>query len=605
MKLSLLFYIALLLITAGLTQAEVTVSARFQPSTVLLGDSAQYLVTIKESSTSEMPEVERITTLPVPQIRGLELINGRIATPRRERVSINFKTEYAITQNLVIEAATEKAGDYTIPRFAFTYKGNTYTAPAATLTVIERPADAPPPIDELIFLKVNTPEQLYIGQSANIELKLYIHEKARYRGIDNFQREADSFTVSELPEGTESVERIGNYRYQVITWPLTITPIQSGLSALNFELSVVAEVPQQGNGRGNSTFGSSIFDNFFSRSERFNLFNEPTEIEVLPLPQEGQPKSFSGAIGDFSIQVATDAEDSRVGEPIMLSLKVSGTGNFDRISGPNLPESVDWRSYEPEAHTEFSEAQTLKGVKRFDYVFIPQKAGKRMLPEVAFSFFDPNERSYVELSAPPIPVEVAASQEPQFIAPVAAQDTPAPTAALELTKRLSPEEALLILDYRPTPSASSGFTIIQQPIFYVLNTLALAVIASAAGYLHKRRRLTTDKDYARQHAARLEYKNTLAALNAAQAKGNEATFYQLGQEAVRLAATVHFRENLRAADLHTLKIRLHAKPGNDALIETTTRLFEKADSLRFSGRAATSIDLHAARKQLDTILKAL
>ncbi|HAV13287.1 MAG TPA: hypothetical protein DCX06_07345 [Opitutae bacterium] len=609
MKFSLTTHLALLLLSAILADARITVSAQFQPKEIMLGDEAHYVVAITETSESGKPEIERVTSLPIPQSGGLTLRNGRVSSSQQSTI-VNFKASHSITQNLIIEAVAPRVGNFTVPSYAFTYKGNTYTAPAATLRVNERDANAPPPINELIFLKVDAPSELYIGQTTEIELKLYVHEQARYRGYESFERKADGFTITDLPEATDSIERIGNYRYQVLRWPLTITPIQSGLQDLNFEFSVVAEVPDNRNQRDrfgrSSPFGGGIFDNFFSRSERFNLFNEPTQINVLPLPESGKPESFSGAVGDFSIQVSTDAENSRAGEPIMLSLIVTGTGNFDRISGPELPESTDWRNYDPESSVEIDEALPLKGVKRFDYVFIPQRAGKLTLPEVNFSFFDPADEAYVELSAPPIAVQVAPSLRsaftPQTTQPAA---NTAPQAQLQINKILSAEEALLTLDYRPEPSTPNGFALLNRPSFYLYNSVALIALIIVAYALNKRRRLATDADYAQQQAAKKELKTAVASANSAQNQNSAEDFYRSAQDAVRLAASVRFGQNLRAAEFATLRSLFEDNGQKTETIQAAHSIFEQADALRFSGQSSNSADLRTARQQLDHILKAL
>jgi hypothetical protein len=126
----------------------------------------------------------------------------------------------------------------------------------------------------------------------------------------------------------------------VLNWTVSITPIQTGAQDLNFQFTVSASLPGQNNrsrdplgGRG---FGSSLFDDFFTRSERFTLYTKPTTVEVLALPTVDKPASFTGAIGDFAMQVYTDRNQTQEGEPIMLSVEISGSGNFDRINGPTI-----------------------------------------------------------------------------------------------------------------------------------------------------------------------------------------------------------------------------------------------------------------------------
>ncbi len=603
-----------LLLLGGLTAgAEITVTTQFNPARIALVDRAQYIVTIAETSNSDAPHPERITSLPLSDSGGLELRNGRISTSRQTNI-INFKTEHTVTQQLILDATAPNTGSFTIPAFRFDYKGQSYTVPAATLTVVERSADAAPAVDQLIFLQVEAPKKLYLGQTKVINLKLYVHEQVNFHGYDNITRNADGFTTSELTDPQQSVEMVNGNRYQVLIWPMTITPIQSGPQDLNFETTAVAQVPSANNTRdpfgrnspfGNNPFGNGIFDDLFGRSERFNLYTEPTQIEVLPLPEEGKPASFTGAIGDFGMQVYADAESTTQGEPIMLSVKITGRGNFDRINGPEMPKSSDWRSYSPESHMEPDASDPLRGIKRFDYVFIPQTSGALMLPEVKFSYFDPETKEYVELKAPPIQVEVSPSLSPQLPPPTpqAKKETPSEQNVPPAVSP-TPEEALLALDYRPHPAHTPDFDILHQPAFYWANGLALIVWSAAAIRLRKRRQLQIDGNYALRQAAGSELKLALARAKTAASHNDTESFYRNAQDAVRLAATKRIGRNMRAANLADLEAPLSELGLPDSVMEALRALFSQADTHRFSGRAGTT-DIASAQEQLNRILKAL
>ena len=77
------------------TSAEINVTAIFNPPRIALGDKAQYVLEIKETSTSEQPEIERVTSLPIPQSGGLDLTNGRTATSQQTSI-INGAREYSV-----------------------------------------------------------------------------------------------------------------------------------------------------------------------------------------------------------------------------------------------------------------------------------------------------------------------------------------------------------------------------------------------------------------------------------------------------------------------------------------------------------------------------
>jgi hypothetical protein len=597
--------IPLLFLLALSASATVEVTAIFSPARIALGDKAQYLVEIKETSDTSKPDAERVTSLPIPQSGELELSNGRTSNSTQTRI-INGAAEYSVTQQLIIDAKAPRVGKFTIPSYVFPYKGETYRVPAATLDVVERPADAGPTTDELIFLKTDTPEQLYVGQTTPIQLKLYISENVRLTGLNSFDRSADGFTISELPENQESTEIYNGRRYRVLTWPLTITPIQTGEQDLNFQFTVSANLPNQNNrndpfgGRG---FGGSIFDDFFGRSERFTVYNEPTTVDVQALPTINQPKSFAGAIGDFAIKVYTDRMQTEAGEPIMLSMEVSGTGNFDRINGPAIPENSDWRSYEPESKFEpHSENSTLHGTKRFDYVMIPNKAGNLQIPEIEFTYFEPETLKYTTLESPPIQIEVSPSTTPPA-APIAAVAN-GPTQVeqqIPLQNELSLEEALLTLDYRPQASKSLNNHPLQSIGFWLINSAIAALVICTALWLRHQRRLKVDPDYAAKKIVKNELKKEI---QAAKKNANTQEFYAHAQSAIRLAVTQRSRQNLRTANISELSTAMRAAKISDDKIQQTQKLFQTADALRFAGKN-TQADLPAAKQELESILKAI
>ncbi len=586
------------------TGAEINVTAIFNPPRVALGDKAQYVLEIKETDTSRQPEIESVTSLPIPRSGGLDLTNGRTG-PSQQTSIINGEREYSVTQQLIIDADAPRVGTFTLPTYVFQYKEQTLRAPSATLQVVERGADAGPTTDELIFLKTDAPAQLYIGQTTAIQLKLYISQNIRLSGLNNFDRSADGFTISELPDSQETSEVFNGRSYRVLNWTLTITPIQTGPQDLNFQFTVSASLPGQNNrsrdplgGRG---FGSSLFDDFFTRPERLTLNTEPTTVEVLALPTANEPASFTGAIGDFAMQVYTDRNQTQAGEPIMLSVEISGSGNFDRINGPIILETADWRSYEPESNFQPRAAgNTLLGTKRFDYILVPKQAGTLEIPEIRFAHFEPETERYTQLSSPTIEIEVSPSGRPAAPSGPSTQTARLPSSEiLPLQQELTVEEALLTLDYRPNSSHQTSHW--NSPHFWSINTVIAVGLVATGLALRRKRRLKEDPTYADQQSAKQELRTTKAA--AQQAKAAE-DFYAQAQSAIRLAVTYRSGENHRTANIDTLCEAMLKTGLSEQAISQTRRLFAIADALRFGGRESNS-GLAKAKSEFEEILKAL
>ena len=586
------------------TSAEISVTAIFNPPRVALGDKAQYVLEIKETDTSRQPEVERVTSLPIPQSGGLELTNGRTGTSQQTSI-INGAREYSITQQLIIDANAPRVGTFNLPTYVFQYKGQTLRAPTATLQVVELGADAGPTTDELIFLKADAPAELYVGQTTAIQLKLYISKNVRLSGLNSFDRNADGFTISELPDSQETSEIIAGRSYRVLNWTLTITPIQTGPQDLNFQLTVSASLPGQSNrsrdplsGRG---FGSSLFDDFFTRSESLTLNTEPRKVEVLALPTADKPASFTGAIGNFAMQVYTDRNQTQAGEPIMLSVEISGSGNFDRINGPTIPETADWRSYEPESNFQSRSAgSALLGTKRFDYVMIPKQAGILEIPEIRFTYFVPETERYTQLSSPTIEIEVSPSGRPAAPSGPSTQTAQLPRSEiLPLQQELTVEEALLTLDYRPSSSHQTSHW--NSPRFWSINTVIAVGLVATGLALRRKRRLKEDPVYADQQSAKQELRTTKAAAQKAKVAED---FYAKTQCAIRLAVSYRTGENHRTANIDTLCEAMLNTGISERAISETRRLFATADALRFAGKESNS-DLTEAKSELEGILKVL
>src|SRR5205823_12848043 len=63
---------------------------------------------------------------------------------------------------------------------------------------------------------------------------------------------------------------------------------------------------------------------------------EPVEIDVRPLPAKGQPKGFSGAVGQFQLSVSASPEKVQIGDPLKIVAKIFGRGKFDRVNAPEV-----------------------------------------------------------------------------------------------------------------------------------------------------------------------------------------------------------------------------------------------------------------------------
>ena len=160
------------------------------------------------------------------------------------------------------------------------------------------------------------------------------------------------------------------------------------------------------------TFGPAILDGLFGTrlrngddliGEEIYAVAEPIVVSVKDVPLEGRPGSYVGLVGTFRAGAELEPKESKVGDPMTLTLELSGTGTFANAVTPDLkriPEIAD--------HFKIYEAtEEIKNTRcRFIYGLRPQEAGIEEFPSIPLSYFDVETERYVTLATEPIPVRI-------------------------------------------------------------------------------------------------------------------------------------------------------------------------------------------------------
>jgi hypothetical protein len=351
-------------------------------------------------------------------------------------------------------------------------------------------------------------------------------------------------------------------------------------------------------GSGNDD-GEDPFLQFFRQMtpRESSTSSEPIMIDVLPLPVEGKPASFSGAVGDFSIISAVDKTEVRANEAITLTVKVEGRGNVAAIGQPkaNWPQNVEL--YDSKGSAKTSKAGV--GEKDFEILLIPRAPGDVTLPGLEFSYFDPSKKQYVTRNTDPIRIHVLeaapGSSAPRPLNPAgngststgspSAGDTPSPIGTLrELKAPVSAETPL------------GGLPLWRW--MYVLAVGAVGVFAAWVGYDLVKKFRTQGRESA-----------------AARAKAKQKSWDRLASDASR-AGVMPWSEVLQAYDLlsgnvldaidrvysigarslprsEIRRILVDEKGLSAAHWEPVGRLLEFNEMIRFAGSTSAGLETRA------------
>ena len=121
-------------------------------------------------------------------------------------------------------------------------------------------------------------------------------------------------------------------------------------------------------------------------------------INVKPLPNQGRPKDFSGAVGNFNISLSSNKNELKATESFQLDLKVSGTGNLKLFSLPDLAVPSSLEKYDPEYKENVKVSVSgMNGSILNSYTIVPQFQGKYPIPQIKFTYFNPSTKKYVTI----------------------------------------------------------------------------------------------------------------------------------------------------------------------------------------------------------------
>jgi hypothetical protein len=321
---------------------------------------------------------------------------------------VNGVRSYSKTYSYVL--APKSKGTFTIGQGIIVIGGETYKTIPKKVTVTEA-VDNPggePSLDDIadqnlhLIAEVSNTDP-YMNEPVSVVYKLYFSSTvgvSNFRPLDN--PKYNNFWSQEIPFSKYSIES-GMYQGQpyryVVLKRVVLYPQKSGeLDIEPLALEVSLEVPTD----KRNFFGERIYVN-----TNKTVSAGKRSIRVKPLPVEGKPADFSGAVGDFRFSVETSKNALNASESLQAKVTVSGKGNLKLFQLPELSLPSSLEVYDPE----FTEAvrTTLSGMQGSvteAYTIVPTYQGKYPIPEVSFSYFNPETEQYERLTSDPITINV-------------------------------------------------------------------------------------------------------------------------------------------------------------------------------------------------------
>ncbi len=490
--------LAVLLLGLGVwpAWANIRVRADISPHQAELGESLTLVI-----------EVQGTQDVEPPALSGLDAFDASYAGPSTQMSIVNNRYSASVRHRYTLRA--RQAGRFRLGPFRVEHQGREYQTETVEVEIRGgRPARARPgQTGKDVWLEITTPEhEVFLHQRVPLEVSLYVGG-VRVADAQYPLLPGDGVALEAFEEPVRQRRTVGDRVFRVLRFRTTLVPLRSGtieLGPASLRLNVIRRTPSP---------SLNLFDRFFSDSlfgaERRprTLRSEPLSLRVRPLPEAGRPATFSGAVGQFELDVTAEPTQLRVGDPLSLRMLLNGAGRVTDAQPPSLVNTEGFRTYRPQMD------QPDPDTTVFEQVLIPQDETLDAIPAVHFSYFDPEAAQYRTLSSQPIRL---------LLQP--APDGPAGTLPAQ-TEQLG-QDIVYIKD-EPGRFHSPGQMWYRSPAFWLWHVVPLSLLGAAVWYDRRRRRLSGDARYARFARAGKQARHGLRAAEQALAESDSAALYAL------------------------------------------------------------------------------
>jgi hypothetical protein len=317
-------------------------------------------------------------------------------------------------------------------------------------------------------------------------------------------------------------------------------------------------------------------------------------INVKALPEAGKPIDFTGAVGNFSLDVTSSKAELDANESLQLKVKVKGNGNLKLFKLPkiSLPSSLE--VYEPE-HKENvrTNLSGMRGDISDTYTVVPQFKGKYPIPSISFSYFDLKTESYKRLSSNEIVINVLNGPSNS-------------SASSENNSVASSNKQAVVLnsDQFAFIKTQTNFSAIEPNYFFKTrlfwSLLLLPFLAIPLAIFIRNKKATRDADV---YGNKIRKANKLARKylgNAKKSLGKKEAFYIALEKALHnyLKAKLH----IETSDLSKDKIKtlLNEKGVEDNVINDFESILESCELARY-----TPIDIATMQEDYEKAAKTI
>jgi hypothetical protein len=569
---------------SAVTATAPSVNASIEPNQISVGESARLTILMSGRGTLSvsLPVVPGLEFRVVGQSRQIQIING-----------ITLEST-----STIVRVTPQEPGVFTIP-------GLTPNSPPLVLRV--SPSGGRPPApgtgaapgaaplipggggasgmhltpDGSAFVHLEMPKhEIYVGESVPVEVQVGMRDGfvESLNGLPKLN--SNDFTLNNLSRQPERGPRtIDGKPFTVYTWRSLLAAVKPGTFSLSFETPLTVRIRTRPARESmlDDLLGDPFLQNIFGATVQKNITaaSPAAEITVLPLPAQGRPPDFGGAVGSFKISTDVSSARNTQGDPLTLRLHVSGDGNFDRVETSMLGGDAQWKTYEPKATFKSTDPTGFRGEKTFEQPIIATQSGSRIIPPLVFSYFNPATRRYETAHSSPLSVTVSP-------APSSPESEPPPT----LAGTAAADRNGLRPDHAVTEARAASLV---PPYFRPLFAGGVSIVALVFGggwaALRRRERNANDIQRERQRLRLQLIHELLEAMASSSSAADTAVFFRSARSALQQGLSARWDLAPELITLEDIEARLQGADRDEV-----RQIFLLADEANYSGADLKAAD---------------
>jgi len=368
-----------------------------------------------------------------------------------------------------------------------------------------------------------------------------------------------------------------------------LLPQQSGDIAIEpAELVCAVQV------RSSASGGNSIFDDFFDsyQTVRKRVSSGSQKVTVRALPS-GAPKSFTGGVGEFKMDVKVIPDSVKAHEAASLMLTISGSGNLNLVDAPSVTLPPDFEVYDVKRTDNVtSGVRGTSGTKSFEYPFIPRSHGDFTIPGPEFTYYDVKSGRYVTLHSAPIPFKVGRGD---------ASDARIISNGPDKQSVKVLGEDIRFIRTVPTSLESSGTLLVSSVWMFLIPLLLLVLFFFCCSLMKKYVKMKADVAGVRNRKANSVARARLRKAGGYLKQNLNAAFYEELHKAIEGYLSDKFRLDMTDLNRETIENTLISAGRSRELTDRLLNLLDACDFARYAPSSGTAAMTEHYNEALDVI----